>query len=317
MSKCVKCETANKLNSFDQCLECIKYVLEKPEVVISNVLAYVNSYRSGHSRLKVQLACLKSFSMEDISSAKEALYKEYESILGTPTKRLGSSKKSRSEFNMEDIYEAFVVLDKKDIVVICVADNVKLLPKFHPEELELSSILERLLKLENKTEDHEKRLDHNVAIGIKHTGDIEDSRKLVQNIDNEVKNCIKIVADTRSEVRTHEDNVTLLQTVIEQEKISYANTIKNGRSDGRNVTSGSQHLHFGNRSNNNNGSMMNSRPQMKSYYGSSKSGTTNSKEMGAPLPSRFIVVERVPRHISKEDICGNNSFMKKILRFVQ
>ena len=36
--------------------------------------------------------------------------------------------------------------------------------------------------------------------------------------------------------------------------------------------------------------------------------------MGAPLPSRFIVVERVRRHISKEDICGHISFKNKHIK---
>ena len=62
-----------------------------------NVLAYVNSYRSGHSRLKVQLAVLKGFSLEDITDAKEMLFKEYERILGTPPKRVGSKFKDKIE----------------------------------------------------------------------------------------------------------------------------------------------------------------------------------------------------------------------------
>ena len=70
MSKCVKCEAENKLHPFDKCIECIKYILGKRQVLISNVLAYVNSFRSGHSRLKVQLACLKGFDIKDIEDAK-------------------------------------------------------------------------------------------------------------------------------------------------------------------------------------------------------------------------------------------------------
>ena len=317
MSKCVKCVTNNKLHPFDKCTECIKYVLEKPQVIISNVLAYVNSYRSGHSRLKVQLACLKGFSIDDIADAKELLFKENENILGTPTRRQGGSKKNLSEYNIEDIYDAFTALDKKEIVLKCVADDIKLLPKFNPEELELTSILERLLKLEVKIEDHENRLDQGLAVEIKQAGELEVTKKLVLNVDNEVKNCMSIVDDTRSDVKTQENNVASLQTVIQQDKITYASMIKNGSSEWRNVNSSSNSSQYknnsGNRGNNNyhRGNNNYHRPQMKSYYGASKTGTTSSKEMGAPLPSRFIVIERVRRHISKDDIYGHIGFKNK------
>ena len=315
MTKCVNCVTNNKLHPFDKCIECIKYVLEKPQVLISNVLAYVNSYRSGHSRLKVLLACLKGFSIDDIADAKELLFKEYEYILGTPTRRQGGSKKNISEYNIEDIYDAFTALDKKEIVVKCVADKIKLLPKFNPEELELTSILERLLKLEVKIEDHENRLDQGLATEIKQAGEIEDTKKQVQNVDKEVKNCMSIVDDTRNEIQTQESKVTSLKTVIQQDKLSYANIIKNGGSEWQTMNSSSNGSQYknnsGNRGNTINGFNNYRRPQVKSYYGASKTGTTNSKDMGAPLPSRFIVIERVRRHISKDDISGHISFKNK------
>ena len=42
--------------------------------------------------------------------------------------------------------------------ICCVADNIKLLHKCNPEEFELTSIMERIIKLENKTEVNAKRI---------------------------------------------------------------------------------------------------------------------------------------------------------------
>ena len=308
MSKCVKCEAENKLHPFDKCIECIKYILGKPQVLISNVLAYVNSFRSGHSRLKVQLACLKGFDLKDIEDAKELLFKEYENILGTPIRRQGGSKKNISEYNIEDIYDAFTALDKKKIVVQCVADNIKLLPKFNPEELELSAILERLLKLEVKIEDHENRLDQGLAVEIKQASEIEVTKKLVQNVDNEVKNCMSIVDDTRSEVKIQENNVTSLQTVIQQEKLSFAGMVKSGRSDIQSVNrapSGNQsqsHSINNNQISSNDGFKVVNRKRRAALVGTARPGGVGTKVMGAPPPSRHFVIERVLDETTKEDL---------------
>ena len=47
-----------------------------------------------------------------------------------------------------------------------------------------------------------------------------------------------------------------------------------------------------------NGNIQNSR---RSYYGTS-TGSLAGISMGAPLPSRFVVIERVNKEITKEDV---------------
>ena len=87
-----------------------------------------------------------------------------------------------------------------------------------------------------------------------------------------------------------------LQSVIEEvKKTSYAAAARDSRSDARNV--GSRDIQQGqapnyNTNNYGNGNGNYRRPT-RSYYGSSNSGTGISKSMGAPLPSRFIVIERI------------------------
>ena len=177
MAKCERCDKNEKLESFNRCAQCIRYGMSKADIIVSNILAYVNIHRHGGSRLKIHEACMKRFSDDDIESAKELLFKEYEYVLGTPQKRVGSRLRNKSDFNMEDIFVAFENLDKKNIEICCVSDNVKLLPKYDPEELALTSIVERILKLENKTEDHDKRLDEAYAREVKGNSDVEELKK--------------------------------------------------------------------------------------------------------------------------------------------
>ena len=54
MANCVQCDKNEKLDSFDKCVECIKYILSKPVVVIDNVMAYINSYRHGSTSDEIQ-----------------------------------------------------------------------------------------------------------------------------------------------------------------------------------------------------------------------------------------------------------------------
>ena len=101
MSKCIKCETENKLDAFDKCLKCIQYALSKPDIIVSNALAYANSYRHGASRLKIQQACIKHFSDKDLENASKSLYGEYEFILGESPIRWGGVRQTKSKVHME------------------------------------------------------------------------------------------------------------------------------------------------------------------------------------------------------------------------
>ena len=101
MAKCEKCKKHEKHEPFNRCIECIKHVLEKPAVIVSNVLAYANSYRHEGTKLRIQQTCVSVFSEEDIETAKTLLFKEYEYELGQLQKRNGSPQKSKSLFNIQ------------------------------------------------------------------------------------------------------------------------------------------------------------------------------------------------------------------------
>ena len=333
MAKCNRCEKNEKLDQFDKCVECIKYILSKPDSVISNVLAYVNSHRHGGSRLKIIETCLKEFSEEVIELGKKVLYKEYEYVLGNPQKRVGSPKRSKADFIMEDIFDALEALDSKGIKMCCVADEVKLLPKYNPEEVDLTSMLERIIKLENKTKVNERKIEESYVREVQDKSIVEESQKKIDKAKAELENCLKMVSDTQDDVQKHVTEVETVKSEIESVKLSYADKLKESRSNARNEASGSssgattgsnasysgaraggqQHRPQHNRGDNVNSNRYNSR---RSYYGNS-AGSGGNVGMGAPLPSRYVVIERVKKEITKEDVKRHTDSKRTELRSVK
>ena len=315
MAMCIRCDKNEKCEPFSKCIECINYGLTKAELIVSNVLAYINSYRHEGSELKISTACVKHFSNEDIQDAKEKLFKEYEFILCNPKVRKGGAIRGKEELNMEDIFEAFRTLDKKKIEVRCVAENVRRLPKYNPEEVELTSLLERVMKVENTLMEHGKRLDETFTRQLEGKNEVDESKRKVEEAMNEVQSVSKIVDDTREEVKKQESE-------LKSVKVTYAQKALQGRSNVRNAVpdelpSGSSDEGWqpvnsrrkqgrqqpsGNDNGNGNGQPPRKNGNNKrSHYGS-LTGNVNGMTMGAPLPSRFIVIERINKAITKEQV---------------
>ena len=79
------------------------------------------------------------------------LYDEYRHGLGGPQNRQESNNRSKAEKSVEDIYVAFQKLDGMKVESCFAAVYFKILPNFTTEGMDLTSVLERLVKLENKT----------------------------------------------------------------------------------------------------------------------------------------------------------------------
>ena len=312
MAKCAKCETNDTFDTFDICKDCVKNALDKPDIIINNLLAYVNTYRKRSTNVKLFNACIKFFSKEDITSAKVALYDEYNVVLGTAPRRLGSKHKSKAEFELEDILEAFTALDRKSIDAICASSNVKDLPNYNPEELELSSIVERIISMENKLQEHSTRLDENFTHLTKNKSEIETNKRNISNIQNEVQSSINIANKTRTNVHKQESEVTELKNKIESGRMpTYAAASKSGLSNARSV---SPQPNMNRRpsaarrpsGNDNNWRVAGSRKRPPARYGTINA-TSGSYNFGMPLPSRYVVIERVKKGKTIEDI---NDYIK-------
>ena len=136
---------------------------------------------------------------------------------------------------MDDIFGMFAMHDSKKIDICCVADNVKLLPKYSPEEVEIRSLIERVIKLEEKTADHGKRLDESFAREMKGNSAVEESKREIIKAKNEVETCLKIVNDTAEVVKKQETNVETVKSELQAVKETYAQKANQGRSNAQTV----------------------------------------------------------------------------------
>ena len=82
--------------------------------------------------------------------------------------------------SVEDIYVAFKKLDEMRVGSCFPAVDIKRLPNFTPEEMDLTSVLDRLVRLENKI----NNVDGNISVcRTEHM----DTRRKVDDVLNEVQ----------------------------------------------------------------------------------------------------------------------------------
>ena len=345
MAKCNKCDENDTHESFEKCMECIQRALNRPEVIINDILTYINSYRGACEKSNLFNACLKSFNEEDIATAKAAIYNEFGKTLREPPKRNGSAKKSKKEFNLEDILEAFYTLDDKSISVVCASSNIKSIPRYNPEELDHSSMLERIIALEGKVQNHNLRLDENYGRITENKSLIEAADKSLTHVKNEVLTSIKLASESKECLPRPNSDVKGTKNGNDDDKIPTYSSVAGGenryggsnivhnvgiRDTGTSATGdtlndthgrtndnvnnerhpGSRGRYYGNnrddryhnryynngydRGYNSNGSY-NRKP--------SRYGTTKVRDaFGVPLPSRYVVVERIAPEKTNQDI---------------
>ena len=100
---------------------------------------------------------MKFYADQDILDAKQVFYNEYSHELGDPQNRQVSNNRSKAENSVEDIYVAFQKLDEIKVKPCFAAVDIKRLPNFTPVEMDLTSVLGRLVRLENKMNSVEGR----------------------------------------------------------------------------------------------------------------------------------------------------------------
>ena len=93
---------------------------------------------------------MQFYADQDVLDAKQVLYDEHSHELGDLKNRQESNNRSKAEKSVEDIYVAFQKLDEMKVEPCFAAVDIKILPNFTSEEMDLTSVLERLVRVENK-----------------------------------------------------------------------------------------------------------------------------------------------------------------------
>ena len=253
------------------------------------------------------------------------------------------------------------LVDRQQVSVVCASINVKAIPKYNPEELDDSSMIQRIINVEKRLEQHSARLDENYARVADTKNDLEASSRCINNIQNEVQTSIKIANEAKECVDTHNSNVDDLINKIENNvKPTFAKVTGESRFNAQNA--GSSGSGSGSGSSSRPGSddaddaggpwdtaggrrgrrsnalnvAYNARPSNSATGDTARNtaqrrhtdsrqradsnlhnrnahrrspfryGTTRDagqgRGLGAPLPSRFVVLERVMKDRAKQDI---------------
>jgi hypothetical protein len=214
---------------------------------------------------------------------------------------------------MEDIIDAFQLLDAAEVKVDIVTSNVKRIPLYSPEEMDLSSILDRVLKLENKMVNVENSAAMNCT----------ENNIINENIDS-LKISLKPCADAQvfvskkpsfAEVASNGKQVqekkkrkkigkSHTEVIQEQTKAFdvYAKTTEK-TSEVDKLDNNKDNIFLKNPHVDNDGFItVKSRNKMKPKTIIGTNASTERKRFGAPLPSRYIVIERVLSDITENEI---------------
>ena len=122
--------------------------------IIQPLLAYIAFSMNSGTMDAIKRAVLSHFSASQISEAKDVLWSKNigcNDLLGTRTKRKGSSVRSETEANVQDILDALKVLDRHEKMPMFVIDflSLSVIPRSHPEELNDISLCDRLNRTES------------------------------------------------------------------------------------------------------------------------------------------------------------------------
>jgi len=148
--------TDKATNSDHDCNTCINNAL----------LGYTLYVMQSASREMIRKTILGHFTAVQIAEAKDLLWEKCPD-LGEKKKRRDSPGRTEKEANVDDILDAYQKLDKDNKTPCVVINAVELgsIPKFHPEEVSIFSIVDRLKKLE---ENVDRLVCENIILKEKH-----------------------------------------------------------------------------------------------------------------------------------------------------
>ena len=134
----------------------------EPKYLKNELLAYIQYYINRSTKENLKNVIIRSFSSEDVSVAKTILWSGCQAVLGSMDTRRASAVRTIKEADTADIINGFDKLDKSPFdMPTYAAVDIEKIPKFAPEDMEFTSIFERLSILEQRVSFTEGRANAN------------------------------------------------------------------------------------------------------------------------------------------------------------
>lgn len=117
-------------------------------MIVNELLTYACFHLNNSTLDNIKKVMLDFYSHDEIIESKKLLWNISGIKLGSYIDRKTTEKRSCDDANLSDIFDALIELDLDDEIPEFVAKDLKKIPERNPEELNLTSILERISKLE-------------------------------------------------------------------------------------------------------------------------------------------------------------------------
>jgi hypothetical protein len=159
-----------------------------PEVVINELLTYIDFFRNKANGEALRRTVLGFYTPTDICCAKKTLIQKFHIYLESCpliAERRNSSVRSAHEAEVDDICGIFDLLDTLKVLNNCtfVAANLDNLPKFGPEELNITVVVDRQVHVEATVKDMSVAISQLMShrdSGLVDAGEISKQVALIQ-----------------------------------------------------------------------------------------------------------------------------------------
>lgn len=138
----------------------------RPRLIVNELLCYAFTYIDSSSPEMLMKTIEDFYTDDDIQDAKDVLWRECHSLLDNTKPRRNSCVRPATQANLVDVILKGVMFIRNSgigcPVQFCAAD-IKRLPRFNPEEVNLQSIVNRLASLELHVRNNQDETAHNCA----------------------------------------------------------------------------------------------------------------------------------------------------------
>lgn len=160
--------------------------------MINSLLCYVNTYISSSTESSIRKTILEFYNPSEISEAKALLWEfmvnRYPDVNLDPCKERRQDGTTRSKIDIE-VFDIIFILKKADVDKVdvkCATTDLRRVPGFEPEENNYFSLIERIERLEKKTEFNTVNI-HDLETCVKNVPRLHAENNTLQSTDKRIE----------------------------------------------------------------------------------------------------------------------------------
>ena len=165
----------------DQALAC-----NPNRIMVSELLCYATEFMKSTTKEALGKTIYRFYDLEEITVAKTLLYDHFD-MLGEFPQRKTSNNRSEKVAHTDDILNALMKLDETDTELTFAAVNIKRLPRWDPNEMDVVGMMEKINVLERRMSSLEVTVSESKADLIQTNDQLDILKVKVVHNENELK----------------------------------------------------------------------------------------------------------------------------------